>query len=83
MLIDLKKRKNTISFFLFAQLFITLISFFLGPISGVLNSHLAVRTIVFIGCLLSAIGVGLCYFATSVADIVVFIGIIQGMNFCD
>ncbi|XP_015786898.1 monocarboxylate transporter 13 [Tetranychus urticae] len=51
-----------------------------GPISGVLNSHLAIRTIVFIGCIFSTIGVALCYFATSVLDIVIFVGIIQGFG---
>ncbi|XP_074600515.1 monocarboxylate transporter 13-like [Brevipalpus obovatus] len=51
-----------------------------GPISGILNSHLAIRTIVFVGCLLSAIGLALCYFATCVTDVVIFIGIIQGFG---
>lgn len=52
-----------------------------GPISGCLNQYFSVRAISFWGCLLSAIGVGLGFFASkSIIMIVIGIGIIQGFG---
>ena len=49
-----------------------------GPVSGVLNSKLSIRVIYTIGCFLSTLGIGLCYFATNVSEISLYIGILQG-----
>ncbi|RWS24139.1 Monocarboxylate transporter 12-like protein [Leptotrombidium deliense] len=51
-----------------------------GPFSGLLNNHFTIRKITFFGCALATLGVGLCYFATNVTQIIVFIGIIQGFG---
>lgn len=51
-----------------------------GPISGALNKYFSSRAISFVGCLLAAIGVGLCYTATDVIQITLYIGVIQGFG---
>lgn len=45
-----------------------------------LNSHFSSRTISFVGCFFAALGVGLCYTATSVIEIIVYIGVVQGFG---
>ena len=51
-----------------------------GPISGSLNSKFSTRTIMTVGCALSALGCGLCYTATSVGDITLYVGVVQGFG---
>ncbi len=38
------------------------------------------RSIVFFGSFIAAAGISLCYFATSILEITIYIGIIQGIN---
>ncbi|RWS16307.1 monocarboxylate transporter-like protein [Dinothrombium tinctorium] len=51
-----------------------------GPVSGLLNNYFNAKAITFFGCALASIGVGLCYFASSVLHIVICVGIIQGFG---
>lgn len=45
-----------------------------------MNKYFSSRSISFVGCFLAALGVGLCYTATSVLQIILYIGIIQGFG---
>jgi hypothetical protein len=38
------------------------------------------RSIVFFGSFIAAAGISLCFFATSILEITIYIGIIQGIN---
>ncbi|KAI1307574.1 Monocarboxylate transporter 13 [Halotydeus destructor] len=51
-----------------------------GPISGLLNQRYSCRTIVFVGCLLAAIGTLLCYTAHSIFELTIYVGVIQGFG---
>ncbi|CAG2100116.1 unnamed protein product [Medioppia subpectinata] len=51
-----------------------------GPVAGMLLSHYTMRTIVFMGGLIAAIGMIMCYFSSSILEITIYIGIIQGFG---
>lgn len=45
-----------------------------------MNKYFSSRSISFVGCFLASLGVGLCFTATSVLQIILYIGIIQGFG---
>lgn len=49
-----------------------------GPISGLLQLKFTIRTIYATGCFFATLGIGLCYFATDIGDISLYIGVVQG-----
>ncbi|GFY56641.1 uncharacterized protein TNIN_146061 [Trichonephila inaurata madagascariensis] len=52
-----------------------------GPLTGYLGNKFGLRSITVFGCIASAFGIGLCFFAEDILAVTIFWGCLYGLGF--